>query len=192
MSMNKRISLILQAKNISPAQLADNIGVQRSGISHIMNGRNKPSLDFIQRILKKYPDINMNWLIFGDGQMMNPFPTQNISEEKKIAEVRNSRSAIMELFTEPNTLTKKEVEENIDINNDVMDANESTDMKLLSSQNPNNRDDFEKHKSNESKRNEVHYNSINKEIKVDGNKKISRIVIFYNDLTFTVYTPEND
>lgn len=190
MSMNKRISLILQAKNISPAQLADDIGVQRSGISHIMNGRNKPSLDFIQRILKKYPDINMKWLIFGDGQMMNPFPTQNISDEKTIPEIRNSRSAIMELFTDSNTLSNKEVIENESITNDVMDATQSNDMKLFSSQNQNIKNGNEQHKSNEFNEDGIQDERL-KKIKVDGNKRISRIVIFYNDLTFTEYTPEN-
>jgi len=74
--MNNRIALVLKAKNISSAQLADDLGVQRSGISHILNGRNKPSLEFVQKLIKRYPDISMNWILFGEGQMMNPYPSQ--------------------------------------------------------------------------------------------------------------------
>jgi len=61
--------LILKTKNISSSQLADEIGVQRSNISHILSGRNKPSLEFIKKILDRYKDINMEWLINGKGAM---------------------------------------------------------------------------------------------------------------------------
>ena len=67
--MIERILLILKTKNISSSQLADEIGVQRSNISHILSGRNKPSLEFIKKILDRYKDINMEWLINGKGAM---------------------------------------------------------------------------------------------------------------------------
>ena len=71
--MNDRILLILKYKNISAAKLADDIDVQRSSISHILSERNKPSLEFIQKILKKYPEISPEWLISGKGPMLkNP------------------------------------------------------------------------------------------------------------------------
>lgn len=53
----------------SAAQLADQIGVQRSSFSHILNGRNKPSADFISKLLQSYPDLNANWLL-GDAENM--------------------------------------------------------------------------------------------------------------------------
>lgn len=83
--MNSRIALVLKTKNITPAEMADQIGVQRSGVSHILNGRNKPSLDFVQKLLKKYPDISMNWLLFGQGPMMNPY-NQEISRDSQIVD----------------------------------------------------------------------------------------------------------
>ncbi|MEI6766624.1 MAG: helix-turn-helix transcriptional regulator [Bacteroidota bacterium] len=72
MEMLERIQLILKVKNMSASQFADKIGVQRSGISHILSGRNQPSLDFITRILNVYPDINPEWLIHGAGIMIKP------------------------------------------------------------------------------------------------------------------------
>ena len=69
--MNKRIELILKTKNISASKFADEIGVQRSSISHILSGRNNPSLDFIQKILKRFPDINSSWILTGSGTMYN-------------------------------------------------------------------------------------------------------------------------
>ena len=68
--MIDRIQLILKSKNLSPSQFADEIKVQRSSISHILSGRNKPSLDFIMKILSTYPEVNADWLIFGKGQMV--------------------------------------------------------------------------------------------------------------------------
>ncbi|MDP4223940.1 MAG: helix-turn-helix transcriptional regulator, partial [Bacteroidota bacterium] len=45
------------------------IGVQPSGISHILSGRNKPSLDFVLKMLERYPFISTEWLLFGKGSM---------------------------------------------------------------------------------------------------------------------------
>ena len=67
--MVDRINLIMRAKNISASQFADEIKIQRSGMSHIMSGRNKPSLDFVMRVLNRYPEIDTNWLLFGKGEM---------------------------------------------------------------------------------------------------------------------------
>ncbi len=92
--MNDRISLVLRTKNITPSQLADEIGVQRSGVSHILNGRNKPSLDFIQKLLKRYPDISMAWLMLGEGAMMNPYPSTGGVANKPPA----SKAPLMDLF----------------------------------------------------------------------------------------------
>ncbi len=96
--MNSRISLVLKTKNMSSAQLADELGVQRSGISHILNGRNKPSLDFILRIIKKYPDISVNWLLFGEGPMMNPYPSS--PSESEIKPKTTAQRSMLELFND--------------------------------------------------------------------------------------------
>lgn len=67
--MIDRIQKILQIKKLSPSQFADEIQVQRSGVSHILSGRNKPSLDFILKVLTSYPEIDADWLLFGKGKM---------------------------------------------------------------------------------------------------------------------------
>lgn len=55
---------------MSASQFADEIGVQRSSVSHVMSGRNKPSLDFITRIVNMYPEIDSVWLLTGKGEML--------------------------------------------------------------------------------------------------------------------------
>jgi len=69
--MKERILEFLRKENKTSAQFAEEIGVQPSGISHIISGRNKPSLDFILKMLEKYSFISTDWLLFGHGSMYN-------------------------------------------------------------------------------------------------------------------------
>ena len=67
--MEERLELLLKTLNLSPAQFADEIGLKRSGIYHIMKGRNKPGMEFFIRVLERYPDISIDWLLTGKGAM---------------------------------------------------------------------------------------------------------------------------
>jgi transcriptional regulator with XRE-family HTH domain len=67
--MKERILAFLQSENKSAAQFAEEIGVQPSGISHILSGRNNPSLDFVMKMLHKYSSLSAEWLLFGRGAM---------------------------------------------------------------------------------------------------------------------------
>jgi len=67
--MKERILAFLQSENKSAAQFAEEIGVQPSGISHILSGRNNPSLDFVMKMLHRYPSLSAEWLLFGRGAM---------------------------------------------------------------------------------------------------------------------------
>ncbi len=67
--MKDRILEFLRVENKTSAQFAEEIGVQPSGISHIISGRNKPSLDFVLKMLERYKYINPEWLLFGKGKM---------------------------------------------------------------------------------------------------------------------------
>jgi transcriptional regulator with XRE-family HTH domain len=67
--MKDRIIKIIEDQKLTSAKFADEIGVQRSSISHLLSGRNNPSLEFVQKILNKYPEISTDWLLFGVGEM---------------------------------------------------------------------------------------------------------------------------
>ncbi|HPL05483.1 MAG TPA: helix-turn-helix transcriptional regulator [Bacteroidales bacterium] len=67
--MRNRISKILQEEGMTASKLADEIGVQASSISHIMSGRNNPSIDFVQKLLERFRAINSEWLLLGRGEM---------------------------------------------------------------------------------------------------------------------------
>jgi transcriptional regulator with XRE-family HTH domain len=65
MLIQERLLLVLKMHNLTPSGFADKIGVQRSNVSHVLSGRNKPSLDFLEKILIHFPRVNAHWLITG-------------------------------------------------------------------------------------------------------------------------------
>ena len=78
--MKERIIKFLESENLSSSKFADDIGVQRSTVSHILSGRNNPSFDFIQKILLKYKNLNAEWLIIGTGNMIKNVKLGNLFE----------------------------------------------------------------------------------------------------------------
>ncbi|WP_223034506.1 helix-turn-helix domain-containing protein [Hanstruepera marina] len=69
---SKRLQKVIKFYDESAASFAEKIGVQRSSISHILSGRNKPSLDFVLKVLSAYPEVELYWLLNGKGT----FPKQ--------------------------------------------------------------------------------------------------------------------
>ena len=76
--MKERLLEFLKNENKSSAQLAEEIGVQPSGISHILSGRNNPSLDFVMKMLEKYKFLSVDWLLFGKGSMYKEIRMQSL------------------------------------------------------------------------------------------------------------------
>ncbi|MBC6605645.1 helix-turn-helix domain-containing protein [Hymenobacter sp. BT188] len=68
--MVERIRQILQTRQLSPTQFADALGLARPIISHVLSGRNKPSLEVVQKIIAAFPDISLPWLLSGQGPML--------------------------------------------------------------------------------------------------------------------------
>lgn len=62
-----RLEEILGHYHLTATAFADRLGVQRSGISHILSGRNKPSLDFVMRLVHAFPEVSLSWLLEGTG-----------------------------------------------------------------------------------------------------------------------------
>lgn len=81
-----RIEKILAYYGLTASQFADKIEVQRSSISHLMSGRNKPSLDFVLKVVKVFPEVNLYWLLNGKGSFPNTEKpvqkTRNLVEEQ--------------------------------------------------------------------------------------------------------------
>ncbi|MFV0546024.1 MAG: helix-turn-helix domain-containing protein [Bacteroides sp.] len=69
MEIKDRIKLIIDKEGITPRVFAETIGMQQSTLSHVLNGRNNPSLEVIMKIHQTYNDINLEWLLYGNGEM---------------------------------------------------------------------------------------------------------------------------
>ena len=85
--MHKRLRDWMEAKGVRSSVFADIIGVNRSTISHILSGRNKPSIDFLEKLLYVYPELNANWLITGVGYMKIKKEDKQVLVTKKIGKV---------------------------------------------------------------------------------------------------------
>jgi len=67
--MKEKLEFLLRTKSLTATSLARLLDIQPSGISHILSGRNKPSFDFVVKILRAFPDINPDWLLLGDDRV---------------------------------------------------------------------------------------------------------------------------
>jgi transcriptional regulator with XRE-family HTH domain len=196
--MKDRILQFLSAEKISPAEFADKIGVQRSSMSHILNGRNYPSASFIQKMLHAYPLINSRWLMIGEGKM-------NIGSEKEISRSQApevnpvlpgpNEETVLEMHVVQNvenknnndsfTFEKKTESEIPGLKNSVISGHEDTAEKPIEQQTlpPEKNiltsdDDFHRPQQPLPP---VIFNTEAKEIE--------QILFFYKDKTFSVYRP---
>lgn len=70
MEINERITKVIEFSKLTASEFADEIEVQRSSISHIVSGRNKPSLEFVTKVKYAFPELQWDWLITGEGSML--------------------------------------------------------------------------------------------------------------------------
>lgn len=131
----KRLEIILDYYSLNASSFADKIGVQRSSLSHLLSGRNKPSLDFILKILDVFPDVDLYWILNGKGT----FPKSEIKSETIVAAptptinnqiFENKTEKTADLFSEESPNKKNQVEEKLTTNflntqNSVLQKNSS-------------------------------------------------------------------
>ncbi len=169
--MEERFSMLLKAKNITAAKLADEIKAQPSSVSHILSGRNKPGLELIQKILNTYKDISPDWLINGKGPMFRggvDLFTQGNSVENEKSKIKKSAYPDSGNFsaTEEKHRTKKNKKHTKHIDYEMDQAEEFSSIvgeKDLSGEY------FSQRKSSNSE------------------KQIERVIIFYTDKSFSEY-----
>ena len=113
-----KLETIFTNLNITPSMFADQIGVQRSSISHLLSGRNKPSLDLVMKIVSTYPQIDLYWLLGKkeikeklDLKVQNPSPViYDKPEAALIEEIKKSKQPEQKLVDKKETATYKNSE----------------------------------------------------------------------------------
>lgn len=105
----KRLEIILDYYGLNASSFADKIGVQRSSMSHLLSGRNKPSLDFVLKILDVFPDVDLYWILNGKGSFPKNDETtiskieETVAIEKPSAPISSNENIISsDLFSEIN------------------------------------------------------------------------------------------
>ncbi|MBQ9864962.1 MAG: helix-turn-helix transcriptional regulator [Bacteroidales bacterium] len=208
--MIERINLLLKAKNITARQFAEEIGIQPSGMSHIMSGRNNPSLDFVMKVIKRWPEVNINWLMLGKGEMYGGVPLSVSPEEPHHSETLppSSSNEQFDLFSQPEVKPHKPVVDAAENRDYVVPGSSSNNMSIptpspipreqtnvvpASSTN----ESVSSHAVAESEKGQPFENRLNDPslgippIKPNVNaKKIVKIIVFYEDHSFSEYSPE--
>ena len=87
LEFSERLKKVMEYYNLTATALADSITIQRSSISHLLSGRNKPSLAFVMKVLDKYPTVELYWLLNGKGDFPKTIekrisPTPSPNQEK--------------------------------------------------------------------------------------------------------------
>lgn len=148
----------METENMTPARFADTLQIGRAVISHILNGRNNPSLDVITRILSKMPEINSDWLLTGTGSMFKGDYDNSSEVHEQIA------SSLPDLFAQ--------LPSDNSVNSSI--HTEKTEY----------RKDMEVNDSFKPIHEVINERVIYKEAK---EKKIKQIIIYYTDNTFETF-----
>ena len=82
MLISERIQMVIKMHNLTPSSFADKIGVQRSNVSHVLSGRSKPGLDFLEKVLIGFPRVNAHWLITGELNDSSSTSYERLSQKK--------------------------------------------------------------------------------------------------------------
>lgn len=112
--MKDRLLQLMQLEQLSPAKFADILGIQRSGLSHILSGRNKPGYEFISKLLLKFPTVSAEWLITGKGKM---YKQELVQEQPIDRKKENSRDLFSSQIDEPQKVENQLRENLIKIEN---------------------------------------------------------------------------
>lgn len=96
-NFSKRLQKIIDFYGVTATTFSENLAFNRSTISHLLAGRNKPSLEFVMKVLQTYPEIDLYWLLYGKGSFPTPITkvsakikASNIQEKIPGVEAKNS------------------------------------------------------------------------------------------------------
>ncbi len=167
--MKERLQTLLSSEKIASSKFADILGVNRSSISHLLSGRNNPSLDFLQRVLKKFPHINPDWLLLGQGNMYRNDATNDVHKPS------------LGLFKED---IKDEEKDSVHIIKEEPKSPKNEDKVLDVYPKQQISEDDRKVKGSD---NLLSHGQKQKEI---DNKQVDKIVFFYTDKSFEIYYPD--
>lgn len=207
--MVNRIKQVMEYKQMSPTAFADTIDINRSSLTHIFSGRNQPSLDVAKKILSAFPEISTEWLIMGIGDMVQAdkipskpsleIPPVSVSTVDNM--LQTDLFAAMEMEETPRPVAVEAQMEETNLIPETEITKGSVNTMSLGSKSPTlpettmateqvetpvivrtRSKNSESHISTRESKRERISNS-------QGDKKITKIIFFYDDRSFEIYTP---
>lgn len=196
----QRMEQILQYFGLSASAFADRIGVQRSSVSHLLSGRNKPSLDFVMKICDEFQEVDLYWFLQGKGQFpksgSNVAP-KHLFQESFQSETAASSSPSDTYETNPKVTTVQKTENELNkLEDSTFDESKKNDID--SNKSTNTHDQMQAVKIHENPPTQPNQVSMKQENgsqeplsqNVKGifqENEVDRIVVFYKDGTFKAY-----
>ncbi|HUH47018.1 MAG TPA: helix-turn-helix transcriptional regulator [Arenibacter sp.] len=104
LEFTNRIDRMLKFYDLTASAFADKIEVQRSSISHLLAGRNKPSLEFVMKVVRAFPEVDLHWLLYGKGSF--PAKTRPVQSNNAQEGVNKSTGARKESIADTKTIDK--------------------------------------------------------------------------------------
>jgi DNA-binding XRE family transcriptional regulator len=89
----KRLQKVIDYYGETASSFAEKVGVQRSSISHILSGRNKPSLEFVLKMIASFPEVGLYWLLNGKGEFPSVATSANLTTEVPPRSVKEKMSS---------------------------------------------------------------------------------------------------
>lgn len=113
MGIEKRLQLIMVSNRLTASSFADRIGVQRSNVSHVLNGRNKPGYDFLIKVVHAFPKVNTHWLLTGEENLEDQgsltLKTESVSSESVQKNILNQEKGPEATISVDTTLNSKRI-----------------------------------------------------------------------------------
>lgn len=115
--MQERFKQLLGEKKLTATRFAALIKVNASAMSHILNGRSKPGFDILDKIARAFPDVNLNWLISGNGSLYNnsPLPEKPRENETLFSASQETFQTVSQDSTEHSSPVSKVIRERKEI-----------------------------------------------------------------------------
>lgn len=155
-----RLEFLLENLDYTASAFADKIGVQRSSLSHLLSGRNKPSLDFILKVDEAFPELNLKWLLKGEGHYLENENKNYVAQSPpKISQISNSAPT---LFSNENDIKSE---------SDIIKNTPSENQNTGNAPQLENQDSFQI------------ANNLS-------NSDVEQIIIFYKDGSFRQFKPK--
>ena len=177
MDLNDKIKLILAGKNLSPSLFADEIGIQRSSMSHILAGRNKPSLDIVQKIVKRFPELGTNWILDDEDV---PLTTDHADSERPL-QYPSMRGTKTNMAQSALPGSKKETTDHGKSESPTHQAEPNQGSPILQS---NKSQIHQTHQAGQPNQTEAVNLAPIITASAPSAKKVDRVIIFYSDGTF--------